>query len=78
MAMAAAPSLPRFEHHTDESPVLGLGTGAPHLSWTVPNAESGYQQTAYEVEITRRGAIELHRIESCEQILVPWPGEPLS
>jgi alpha-L-rhamnosidase len=78
MAMAAAPSPPRFEHHTDESPVLGVGTGAPRLSWTVPNAESGYQQTAYEIEITRRGAIELHRIESCEQILVPWPGEPLS
>ncbi|TCC36395.1 glycoside hydrolase family 78 protein [Kribbella speibonae] len=78
MAMAAAPGPPRFEHHTDASPALGLGTGAPRLSWTIPDAEPDYQQTAYEVEITRRGAVELHTVESCEQILVPWPGEPLS
>jgi alpha-L-rhamnosidase len=77
MAIAAAPSPPRFEHHTD-SPVLGLGTGAPRLSWTVPGAEPGYRQTAYEIEITRRGLVESHTVESSEQILVPWPGEPLT
>lgn len=77
MAMPAAPSRPRFEHHTDESPVLGVGVAAPRLSWTVPDADSGYRQTAYEVEITRGGAVKVYKVDSSEQILVPWPAEPL-
>jgi alpha-L-rhamnosidase len=76
--MASAPSPPRFEHHTDAPPLLGVGTSAPRLSWIVPDAEPGYQQTAYEIEVTRRDTVELHTVESCEQVLVPWPGEQLS
>ena len=41
----AAPSSPRFEHRTDAGPVLGIGTATPRLSWQVPTAADGYEQT---------------------------------
>ena len=47
MSRAAAPTGPRFEH----GPVLGVGTPAPRLSWQVSDAEPGYAQAAYEVEV---------------------------
>ncbi|BCW62912.1 alpha-L-rhamnosidase [Arthrobacter sp. StoSoilB22] len=78
MAMAAAPDAPRFEHRTDPGPVLGLGTGAPRLSWSVPHAEVGYSQTAYELEISRGGLVQVYSIEGSEQVLVPWPAPDLS
>ncbi|GLY93231.1 glycoside hydrolase family 78 protein [Actinoplanes sp. NBRC 103695] len=60
----------RFEHHTD---ALGIGTPAPRLSWW--NDEP---QTAYELEISRNdGPAETFRVESDEQVLVPWPAAPL-
>lgn len=78
MVVAAAPRAPRFEHHTDASPVLGVGTSTPRLSWTVPQADEGYEQTAYEVEISRDGNRQRYRVDSGEQVLVPWPAEPLA
>ncbi|XAS72909.1 family 78 glycoside hydrolase catalytic domain [Micrococcaceae bacterium Sec5.1] len=77
MAMAAAPDAPRFEHRTDPGPVLGLGTGTPRLSWSVPNADAGYSQTTYEIEVSREGAAEVYTIESHDQVLVPWPAPAL-
>lgn len=73
----AAPSSPRFEHRTDAGPVLGIGTATPRLSWQVPAADAGYEQTAYEVEILTSGTAHVHPVESGEQVLVAWPGEPL-
>jgi alpha-L-rhamnosidase len=78
MAMSAAPSAPRFEHHTDASPVLGVGSATPRLSWWVAEADAGYRQTAYEIEIARDGASSRYRVESSEQVLVPWPSDPLA
>ncbi|MET8977910.1 glycoside hydrolase family 78 protein [Streptomyces sp. NPDC004539] len=78
MAVAAAPHAPRFEHLTDRSPLRGIGTGSPRLSWTVPHADTDYRQTAYEVEILRGGHTERHRVNSAEQVLVPWPAPPLA
>lgn len=78
MVVAAPPSAPRFEHRTDASPVLGVGTGAPRLSWSVPSADAGYEQTAYEIEVTRGATSTRHRVDSGEQVLVPWPQEPLA
>jgi len=78
MALAAAPNAPRFEHRTDRGVVLGIGTGTPRLSWTVPEAETGYSQTAYELEVTLNGVSEVFRVESQEQVLVPWPARALS
>jgi alpha-L-rhamnosidase len=68
----AAPVALKFEH----GPVLGIGSPAPRLSWQVPSAEPGFAQSAYQVEVTRTGAAVV-TVESGEQILVPWPVEPL-
>src|SRR4051794_24448964 len=78
MALAAAPTAPRFEHRTDADPVLGLGTARPRLSWTVPMAEDGYEQTAYEIELTRAAATRTYRVDSRDQVLVPWPAPDLT
>jgi alpha-L-rhamnosidase len=79
MPRPVAPVQLRFEHRTDPGPVLGIGTAAPRLSWQLPTADAGYRQTAYEVEIVRGDAApELVAVESVDQVLVPWPGMPLS
>ena len=78
MGHVAAPTAVRFEHRTDEDPVLGIGTATPRLSWIVPAADAGFVQEAYEVELTRAGgAAEVVRVTSGEQVLVPWPVAPL-
>lgn len=77
MVVAAAPCAPRFEHLTDPSPVRGIGTDRPRLSWSVPRADAEYRQTAYEIEILRGGSIERYRVDSAEQVLAPWPARPL-
>ncbi|MFK4085468.1 family 78 glycoside hydrolase catalytic domain [Kribbella sp. NPDC020789] len=77
MPNPAAPSSVRFEHRTDSDPLLGLGTPTPRLSWQVASAPAGYAQTAYEVEISGT-TTQSYTVESAEQVLVPWPGEPLA
>ncbi|BCW06055.1 family 78 glycoside hydrolase catalytic domain [Arthrobacter sp. NtRootA1] len=77
MAYAAAPQGLRFEQRTETSPVIGLGTGTPRLSWFVPVADAGYAQSAYEVEVTRGEAAEVYRVQSNDQVLVPWPAPEL-
>ena len=79
MSRAAAPTDVRFEHRTGEDPVLGIGTTTPRLSWRIPAADAGYDQTAYQVEIARDGRdTETVTVDSAEQILVPWPAAPLA
>lgn len=78
MATASAPAEVRFEHWSPEQRALGIGNPTPRLSWMVPTAEPDYAQTAYEVEVTRGdSAPEVVRVESAEQVLVPWPAAPL-
>ncbi|NKQ58394.1 family 78 glycoside hydrolase catalytic domain [Amycolatopsis sp. K13G38] len=60
----------RFEHHDR---AFGIGTGTPRLSWQVVTSDPSWSQTAYELE--RDGVVV--RVESAEQVLVPWPFEPL-
>ncbi|XVV10130.1 family 78 glycoside hydrolase catalytic domain [Actinoplanes sp. CA-131856] len=67
------PSAPRFEQRTEPGPVLGIGTPAPRLSWTITHAGEGWRQTAYEVQISG----EVFTVRSAEQVLVPWPARPL-
>ncbi|WP_328608324.1 glycoside hydrolase family 78 protein [Amycolatopsis sp. NBC_00345] len=62
----------RFEHL---DPALGVGTAEPRISWQVRTEDPGWAQTAYEVE--RDGGAPV-RVESGEQVLVPWPFEPLA
>jgi alpha-L-rhamnosidase len=79
MGQIAAPTPVRFEHRTDEDPVLGIGTATPRLSWIVPSADAAFVQEAYELELTRAGgAPEVVQAASAEQVLVPWPAAPLA
>jgi alpha-L-rhamnosidase len=79
MGHVAAPTAVRFEHRTDEDPVLGIGTATPRLSWIVPAAAAAFVQEAYEVELARAGgAPEVVRVMGREQVLVPWPAAPLT
>jgi alpha-L-rhamnosidase len=79
MSHVAAPTAVRFEHRTDEDPVLGIGTATPRLSWIVPAADVAFVQEAYEVELTRAGrAPEVVQVTSPDQVLVPWPAAPLT
>jgi alpha-L-rhamnosidase len=79
MSHVAAPTAVRFEHRTDEDPVLGIGAATPRLSWIVPEADAAFVQEAYEVELTRSaGTPEVVQVTSGEQVLVPWPTAPLT
>src|SRR3954468_19306045 len=80
MSAIAAPAGVRFEHRTDDGPVLGIGTAAPRLSWIVPAADPSFAQDAYEIAVTRSrgGEPEVFRGASAEQVLGPWPAEPLA
>ncbi|HEY3682189.1 MAG TPA: family 78 glycoside hydrolase catalytic domain [Streptosporangiaceae bacterium] len=62
----------RFEHRGEP---LGLGTATPRLSWRVRTDDPEWAQDAYEL---RLGASETVRVESAEQVLVPWPFAPLA
>ncbi|MCU7726028.1 glycoside hydrolase family 78 protein [Actinoplanes sp. KI2] len=78
MPELAAPTDLRFDHHPADRPVLGIGTATPRLSWQVPAAPPDWAQARYEIEISRGAAApEVRSAASGEQILVPWPGEPL-
>ncbi|GGF38887.1 alpha-L-rhamnosidase [Microbacterium sorbitolivorans] len=72
--MTITASAPRFEHLAEP---LGIGVPAPRISWTT-DAPAGWSQAAYEIEIRRGSATATSgRVESAEQILVPWPADPL-
>ena len=73
------PTALRFEHAAADGPVLGSGSPTPRLSWRLPHAPEGYRQGSYEVEVRRAGtAPAVVRVDSAEQVLVPWPVEPLT
>jgi alpha-L-rhamnosidase len=61
----------RFEHRDD---ALGIGTATPRLSWRVITDDPGWTQTAYELELDGVAV----RVNAAEQVLVPWPFEPLA
>ncbi|MBK4347107.1 alpha-L-rhamnosidase [Lacisediminihabitans changchengi] len=72
--MSVTVATPTFEHH---DLALGIGEVRPRISWTI-TAEPGWTQRAYEIETRRAGiAHESGRIESSEQILVPWADDDL-
>jgi alpha-L-rhamnosidase len=62
----------RFEHRDS---ALGLGTASPRLSWQVSTDDPGWAQTAYELERDGSAAV---RVDSADQVLVPWPFDPLT
>jgi alpha-L-rhamnosidase len=71
--MQGTPSAPTAEHHRE---ALGIGEREPRLSWTV-TAPPDWRQSGYEIELARDIGTSVTRVTSAEQVLVPWPGEPL-
>ncbi len=61
----------RVEHL--EQPI-GVGDRRPRLSWQLP--EGATRQVAYELRLD--GGTSTGRIAGPENVLVAWPGEPLT
>ena len=57
--------------HLDEP--LGIGDREPRLSWCLPAGST--RQLGYEISID---GTPTGRVDSADNVLVPWPGEPLS
>jgi alpha-L-rhamnosidase len=60
------------------SPLLGVGTATPRLSWIVETDRADWRSEAYELVGTIDGVGVSATVDSTEQVLVPWPFEPLS
>ncbi|GAA1033086.1 glycoside hydrolase family 78 protein [Virgisporangium ochraceum] len=71
--MTVTPLPPTAEHHRVP---LGIGESRPRLSWRVTGS-GPWTQAGYEVEVTRGGTRSVVRVASPDQLLVPWPVEPL-
>ncbi|WP_181274115.1 family 78 glycoside hydrolase catalytic domain [Brevibacterium oceani] len=63
-----------IEHHRS---ALGIGENAPRLSWTTQTSRPGWRQAAYEIEIGGQRSFSTGRVDSADQVLVPWPDLPL-
>ena len=67
----------RVEHLREP---LGVGTDRPRLSWQVEDVTGAWRQTGYDVAVRdadTSSPATVHHVESGEQVLVPWPGEPV-
>ncbi|MFE0588375.1 family 78 glycoside hydrolase catalytic domain [Micromonospora echinospora] len=78
MPACLAPTDLRVEHWLADETARGIGTAVPRLSWVVPDADPDFVQTTYEIEVRHSsGDVQVHRVDSADQVLVPWPAEPL-
>lgn len=68
------PTAPRAEHLPEP---LGLGTPRPRLSWRTAGPDD-WRQAGYELEIARDGRTRSFAVDGADQVLVPWPDEPLA
>lgn len=79
--MPPTPVRLRLENH--EPNRLGIGESTPRLSWEIINAPEGWRQTASRIQIIRATlegncTQETHETPGNHQVLVPWPGAPLT
>jgi len=77
--MSAQPTITAltFEQH---STGRGIGIASPRISWKFAandNTIQNWEQSAYDLEITRGSSTENYHIESSNSLLVPWPSRPL-
>ncbi|KAF2112991.1 alfa-L-rhamnosidase [Lophiotrema nucula] len=64
-----------FEHHR---PAFGIAETQPRISWKFEGTTTDWEQTSYDIEITRDGTPKVFSNNSSESILVPWPDVALS
>ncbi|KAF2681410.1 glycoside hydrolase family 78 protein [Lentithecium fluviatile CBS 122367] len=74
--MAVSISHLSFEHHRQ---AFGIAETEPRISWRFEGTSVDWEQTAYDLEITRGrdGVPKVFNVNSTDSILVPWPDEPL-
>jgi alpha-L-rhamnosidase len=64
-----------FEHHRE---ALGIDETAPRISWRFNGSISDWQQTSYDLEITRdSNSPKTFTVDSSESLYAPWPDTPL-
>lgn len=64
-----------FEHYRQ---AFGIAEASPRISWRFEGTAVDWEQTGYEIEITRDGVPRIFDANSWESTLVSWPDEPLS
>ncbi|KAK1138750.1 hypothetical protein N8T08_002015 [Aspergillus melleus] len=73
--MALSISQVSFEHHRA---ALGIAETTPRISWRFQGNVSDWEQSAYDLEIKRRGQEpDTFHVDSSNSVLVPWPSSPL-
>ena len=77
MSNLAAPTVAPLRA-PDRRPVLGIGTATPRLSWQVAGRGRRLRAGGVRGRDHRPGRRRSTRSESAEQVLVPWPGDPLA
>lgn len=73
--MSVSISSVSFEHHRQ---AFGIGEASPRISWRFEGTAVDWEQTGYEIEITRDGVPRVFGANSSASILVSWPDEPLA
>ncbi|KAL3492160.1 bacterial alpha-L-rhamnosidase domain protein [Aspergillus germanicus] len=68
----------RFEHYPAGKRALGVDDSKPRISWRFIDVESDFEQTGYEIEVSRTSpcgasTVEVINVSSSESHLVPWP-----
>ncbi|KAJ0423204.1 bacterial alpha-L-rhamnosidase-domain-containing protein [Aspergillus carlsbadensis] len=68
----------RFEHYPASKRALGVDDFKPRISWRFIDVESNFEQTDYEIEVSRGNTsnsttVDVVHVSSSESYLVPWP-----
>ncbi|KAJ4144580.1 hypothetical protein LMH87_003461 [Akanthomyces muscarius] len=63
-----------FEHHRE---ALGIGESEPRISWRFAGNASNWEQSSYDLEVSRLGKTTQYSTKSSDSIFVPWPDKPL-
>lgn len=73
--MSVSISSVSFEHYHQ---AFGIGEAFPRISWRFEGAAVDWEQTGYEIEMTRGGVPQIFSANSPVSSLVSWPDEPLT
>lgn len=63
-----------FEHHRH---ALGIGESQPRISWRFASNASNWEQSSYDIQVTKSGAKSAFSITSSDSVFVPWPDTAL-
>lgn len=64
-----------LEHHRS---ALGIGETEPRISWRFAGDAADWEQTSYDLEITRGETTSSHSADTSDSLYISWPEDPLS